>query len=452
MADGRSRAEIEVNGWAADSEAQFAFTISSKALGIMKDMRTIPLLLILLSLSVLQAEAQSAHPTTNGSLPSTTKGQLVRQYFETFNGGETTSPKITDVRILPIGDGGPPTAPPPTPQTASKLESERLVLDRIRQLVQDRSKADTFSGAVLVAKGPKIIWSNAYGLADRNFNISNQLNTRFDTGSIAKSFTKVAIGQLVEQGKLHLEDTLGKYVPEYPNQAAREKVTVSELLDMTSGVGDIFGHKLDKTPVGDIRTLSDYLPLFESEPLAFEPGSKHAYSNGGYILLGIIIEKISGRSYYDYVQEHIFRPAGMKATDFPLGDMPHDNEATGYTRMTGNSQPAASMPSSLKTNVLIMPARGCSAGSARTTVQDLFLYTQALARETLLKKSTADKLAISSSALGIGGGGPGINAGIETGIRGAGSDPYTVIVMSNYDPPSAIELMREIPRMLRSAQ
>ncbi|MBD5606047.1 MAG: beta-lactamase family protein, partial [Candidatus Eremiobacteraeota bacterium] len=317
---------------------------------------------------------------------------------------------------------------------------------------QDRSKADTFSGAILIARGSEVIFTNAYGLADRNFQIANQVNTRFDTGSIAKSFTQVAIAQLVEQGKVRLDDTIGKYVPEYPNTPARDKVTIGELLDMTSGVGDIFGERLDQTPVGRIRTLSDYLPLFESEPLAFEPGSKHAYSNGGYILLGIIIEKVTGQSYYDYVHEHIFRPAGMKNTDFPLSDMPHDNEATGYTRMTGDSHAPTSVPGSVKTNVLVMPARGCSAGSARTTVQDLFLYTRALTTETLLKKSTADQLGISGSAMGIGGGGPGVHAGIETGIHSAGPGVYTVVVMSNYDPPAAVDLMRDVSRMLRTAQ
>jgi CubicO group peptidase (beta-lactamase class C family) len=221
---------------------------------------------------------------------------------------EGVRPLLTGVRIEQVGDESPGTSQAPP-------KAEREILDDIKRLIENKSHADQFSGAILIARGPDVIWQNAYGMADENFGIANQVTTRFDTGSIAKSFTRVAIAQLLEQGKLHLEDTIGHFLPDYPNPIARDKVTVSELLDMRSGMADFFGAKFEKTPRGDIRVLADYLPLFATEPLAFDPGTQRAYSNGGYIVLGLILEKASGETYYDYVQNHIFAPAGMNHSD-----------------------------------------------------------------------------------------------------------------------------------------
>jgi D-alanyl-D-alanine carboxypeptidase len=373
---------------------------------------------------------------------------------QSANGGKLTmmfviaegvSPLLTGVRIEQVGDESPGTSQAPP-------KAEREILDDIKRLIENKSHADQFSGAILIARGPDVIWENAYGMADENFGIANQVTTRFDTGSIAKSFTRVAIAQLLEQGKLHLEDTIGHFLPDYPNPIARDKVTVSELLDMRSGIADFFGAKFEKTPRGDIRVLADYLPLFATEPLAFDPGTQRAYSNGGYIVLGLILEKASGETYYDYVQNHIFAPAGMNHSDFPFSDMRHDHEATGYSKIVDKAGTFRLPASARRSNELMMPARGSSAGSASTTIGDLFLYSRALASNVLVNHSTAEKLGLSGSAMGIAGGAPGLNASLETGIRGAADAEYTLIIMSNYDPPAAEDLNKELRSLLHSSQ
>lgn len=162
--------------------------------------------------------------------------------------------------------------------------------------------------------------------------MTNRTDTRFNLGSINKIFTKMAIAQLARQGKLSLDDKLGKFLPDYPNPEAREKVTVRHLVNMTSGIGDFFGPEFDKTPKDFLRHNRDYLKLFAAKPLAFEPGTRQMYSNGGYVVLGEIISVASGMDYYDYVRKNIFEPAGMKDSDWFEADAVVPNVAEGYTR------------------------------------------------------------------------------------------------------------------------
>ena len=125
--------------------------------------------------------------------------------------------------------------------------------------------------------------------------------------------------QLAQAGKLRLADALGKYLTNYPNKELAAKVTIGELLTNTGGTGDIWGPDYDKHRL-ELRTLQDYINLYGNRPLRFEPGSRWEYSNYGFILLGAVIEKVSGQSYYDYVREHIYVPAGMTST----GSEPED--------------------------------------------------------------------------------------------------------------------------------
>jgi D-alanyl-D-alanine carboxypeptidase len=383
-------------------------------------------------------------PDSAGSievLVRSAKGENLKMMFRVT---QDPKPQITGVGIEQTDGEEPAAEPKVTPR------AERAVLDDIRRLVETKSKVDEFSGTILIARGHEVILEEAYGLANRNFGIANTLATRFDIGSIVKSFTRVAVGQLIQGGRLHLDDKLGQFLPDYPNQVAREKVTIGQLLEMRSGIGDFFGPKFERTSRGDLRSLKDYLPLFASEPLAFAPGTDRAYSNGGYIVLGMIIEKITGQSYYDYVQQHIFDPAGMKSTDFSFSDMPHDHEATGYSKESESGFKLP--PRTLRANVLMLPARGSSAGSARSTTRDLLLYSQALAGDVLIKEATAEQLGIGRASIGVAGGAPGLNAVLETGIPSAGASEYTVIIMSNYDPPAAEGLGREVRSLLRSAK
>jgi CubicO group peptidase (beta-lactamase class C family) len=271
------------------------------------------------------------------------------------------------------------------------------------------------------------------------YGAANRLDTRFNLGSLNKLFTRVAIGQLVEKGKLALDDKIEKFLPAYPNREAAARVTVRQLLDMTSGVGDFFGEKFAATPKDRIRGLEDYLQFFAAEPLLFEPGSQRRYSNGGYIVLGLIVEKASGQGYFDYVRALVYDPAGMADTGHLEADVPAGNVASGYTR---NWDDAEHEKEPRRNNMYTRPARGSSAGGGYSTAMDLFRFAQALRTGKLLGPLNKEWF---GGPQGYAGGAPGINADLEI-------DPvpgWTVVVLGNYDPPAAVSLAQKIGVLLR---
>jgi len=204
---------------------------------------------------------------------------------------------------------------------------------------------------------------------------------------VGRTFTAVAIAQLAQRSKLSFTDTVAKLLPNYPNKAVAEKVTVHQLLTHTSGMGDYlnatYSANLDK-----MKSAADLLPLFVNDQLKFEPGTKWEYSNAGYALLGLIIEKVSGQNYSDYVKEHIFTPAGMVNTDSYERDKAIPNLAVGYTRMTGIGRPDPSAP--LRENTPIRPAKGSPAGGGYSTVEDLLKFSVALRGNKLLSQKYTD--------------------------------------------------------------
>jgi CubicO group peptidase (beta-lactamase class C family) len=301
----------------------------------------------------------------------------------------------------------------------------------VKAFLDERTRADEFSGVVLVAKDSRALFHEAYGLADREAKVANRKDTKFNLGSINKNFTRVAIHQLVRQGKLSLDDTIKKILPDYPNAQAAEKVTVRHLLNMTSGIGDFFGERYDATPKEKILSLRDYLPLFVDQPLEFEPGTSNRYSNGGYIVLGLIIEKLSGTDYYTYVRENIFKPCGMTDTDAFPRDAKTPNLARGYARESD----AAGSPRVL--NFATLPGRGSSAGGGYSTAADMLKYIQALKDKKIFLPDVAN-------GLGIAGGAPGINSVVEWDPRSG----YVVIVLTNFDPPTAGRTARQIAAWL----
>ncbi|MGE5740857.1 MAG: serine hydrolase domain-containing protein, partial [Candidatus Aminicenantes bacterium RBG_16_66_30] len=277
---------------------------------------------------------------------------------------------------------------------------EKAFVAAVKAFLEAQTKADEFSGVVLVAKDSRVIFEEAYGLADRDKQVPNRKDTKFNLGSINKNFTRVAIHQLARQGKLALDDPIKKFLPDYPNPQAAEKVTVRQLLNMTSGIGDFFGDRFDATPKEKIRTLRDYLPLFADRPLEFEPGTSNKYSNGGYIVLGLIIEKAAGVDYYAYVRENIFKPCGMADTDSYPRDADVPGLARGYTR----EGKAAGAPRVL--NFATLPGRGSSAGGGYSTAADMLKYVMALKDRKIILPDAAN-------GLGIAGGAAGINSVLE---------------------------------------
>ena len=297
----------------------------------------------------------------------------------------------------------------------------------VRAFLEAQTKADEFSGVVLVAKDSRIMLHEAYGFADRDKRVPNRKDTKFNLGSINKNFTRVAIHQLVRKGRLSLDDPVKKFLRDYPNVQAAEKVTVRMLLNMTSGIGDFFGDRFDATPKERIRTLQDYLPLFADKPLEFEPGTSNRYSNGGYIVRGLILEKASGVDYSAYVRENIFKPCGMADTDSFPRDADTPNLARGYTREGGAEGSVRIL------NFATLPGRGSSAGGGYSTAGDMLKYVLALKEKKIYLPDIA-------GGLGIAGGAPGINSVLEWDGRSG----YTVIVMTNFDPPTAGQTARQI--------
>jgi CubicO group peptidase (beta-lactamase class C family) len=323
-------------------------------------------------------------------------------------------------------EGGPRDQP-----TVKAMANEALALEATRSLLDSLVKADEFSGVVLVAKNGTPVFEHAYGFADRDRKIANRFDTRFNLGSINKTFTALAIHQLVSAGTLALADPIGKFLPDYPNRIAAQKVTIQHLLEMTSGIGDFFGERYQATPKEELRTIESYLPLFADKPLEFEPGAKRRYSNGGYVVLGAIIERAAGQDYYAYVREHIFKPAGMAETESFEKDKEVPNRARGYTREGS----AADAPR--RSNYSTLPARGSSAGGGYSTAHDLLKYIVASQQGTL-RSGEAE------GGFGIAGGSPGVNACVEWNPRNG----YALIVLSNYDPPSAESVARQIGHWL----
>jgi CubicO group peptidase (beta-lactamase class C family) len=302
--------------------------------------------------------------------------------------------------------------------------------DSVQSYLARNVNAGEFSGVVFIAQNGKPLFRKAYGLADRDHKIPNEEDTKFNIGSINKTFTALTVRQLAAEGRLSFSDPIKKFLPDYPNKEAAEKVTVQQLLDMTSGIGDIFGERYEKTPKEKLKNIRDYFALFADKPLEFQPGTNRRYSNGGYVVLGVIIEQVSGMDYYSYVREHIFKPAGMAETESFEKDVQIPNRAIGYTR-DGKS---------MKQNYETLPGRGSSAGGGYSTAVDLFKFTVALKSGIL---TPGDKREAGGSEM-IAGGAPGLNAALGWNLKGG----YTIIVMSNLDPPSAERIAQQISRWL----
>lgn len=347
---------------------------------------------------------------------------------------------------------------PPASQASRKLSDAEIVKETETYLEQ-ASAEDAFSGAVLIAKDGKPIFKKAYGSADKSANTPNNVDTKFNLGSIDKSFTAVSIAQLVQQGKLSFSDPISKYLPDYPNKTVAAKVTIHQLLTHTSGMGMYFNDEFMKRRAS-LKTLSDLLPLFVNDPLDFEPGQKMQYSNSGYVVLGLIIEKLTGQNYFDYVRQHIFEPAGMKHTASYELDQKVSNLAIGYTNMGLTGRPE---PGPRKDSTPHLTGRGSSAGGGYSTLDDMLKFGQALMDHKLLNKQYTD-IVLSNQmppgqpaagygfliqvngarAIGNNGGAPGINSTFSVYPELG----YTVVVMSNYDPPSASKVNGKIRDLL----
>jgi CubicO group peptidase (beta-lactamase class C family) len=278
-----------------------------------------------------------------------------------------------------------------------------------------------------------------------------QIDTKFNLGSMNKMFTGVAIAQLAEQGKVSFRDTISVYLPDYPREKAK-RITLHHLLTHTSGLGSFWNESFEERRM-KLRTVNDFLALFIDDPLLYPPGERWHYSNAGFIVLGAIIERVSGQDYFSYVREHIYHPAEMYDTDAYELDQIVPNLAVGYTYA---GLPETTEPRQRRNNLLLHVVKGGPAGGGYSTVQDLFKFGRALSSHVLLSPTSTEvvltgKVEMPDSpglayAYGFGegqstgkrlvghsGGFPGISARFAFSPEAGDS----VAVLSNYDPPIA---------------
>jgi len=317
------------------------------------------------------------------------------------------------------------------------------------------------SGAVLVAKDDVTIASKAAGIANKATGTPIALNTKFNLGSLNKMFTSVAIAQLAQAGRLSLTDPISKHLPDYPNKEVADKVTIHQLLTHTSGMGLYWNEKF-MAQREKLTTVAAHLPLFVSDPLSFPPGEKFQYSNSGYMVLGAIIEKISGQDYYSYVQEHIYKPAGMSETGFYEPGTETPNLAIGYTKMGLDGKPREEV----RDNTNTREVKGGPAGGGYSTVGDLVKFHMALRSHKLLNEEYTklvttgkvdtggpigrygygfgDKVFGGKHIVGHNGGSAGISANFEMYPELG----YTAVLLMNSDPPAMMPVIMGIRQRL----
>lgn len=305
--------------------------------------------------------------------------------------------------------------------------------------IADRVRKNNFSGTVLLAKHDKIIYSQAVGMADIQAKRPNTLDTPLNIGSMNKMFTGILIGRLVADGTLNWDDNVGQHLPGLPNKRIRDEVTIHQLLTHTSGVGSYWNQSYEDAK-HELDSLDGLLATFIDEPLLFEPGQGNEYSNGGPVILGLIVEKYMKMSYYDAARQFIYKPAGMSHSDHYRTDDRSAGLAIGY-------YPG---PDGLSSNSEQLGLMGSPAGGGYASANDMLSFSAAISSGALLEAKTLAQIWTPYAELGpdfgygylwgIGtlnghrwvghnGGSPGVSAD----YRYYPESGYTVIVLSNRD-------------------
>lgn len=351
---------------------------------------------------------------------------------------ETTPPyKIASLRARPPAPGS---TPPLT------VASDADMAAQVEQFVGKLAAADVFSGAVLLAHNGRVLFSKAYGTANKDFEVPNRLDTRFNLGSMNKMFTAVAIAQLAEQGKLSFDDPLSRFLPDFPSPEAAKKIRIKHLLSHTAGLGSYFNAEFDRSSRARFRTVDEMMVLARGDSMAFEPGTRWSYSNTGILVLGKVIEVASGQDYFSYIREHIYRPAGMTRSDSYDLDYVNTNLAVGYEKEYGEDGGVR-----YHNNIFQHVIRGGPAGGGYSTVEDLQRFANALMAgklvgAALVEQLTTAKPDLTSPAYGYGfgvntangivghsGGFPGISSNLDIFTRSG----YVAVVQANYGGASS---------------
>jgi CubicO group peptidase (beta-lactamase class C family) len=318
-------------------------------------------------------------------------------------------------------------------------QTDQEIVQGVASLMDRACGEDTFSGTVLVARGEEVLFTHACGEASKRFHVPNNIDTKFNLGSMNKMFTSTAVMQLVDHGVISVSDTLSKFIDEsWLPPSVSDRITIHHLLTHTSGLGSYFNQTYWESSRELFRDLDDYKPLIRDERPVFEPGTGYQYSNTGMFLLGVVIESVTGRDYFDYIREHIYGPAGMSDSDCYDMDQPVDNLAIGY-------DPDPESEWGFENNLYKHVIRGGPAGGGFSTVGDLHRYALALLTGDLVSEGSRQAMwtdhfgegygygfriqeGPSGEVVGHSGGFPGINSNLDIMLdRG-----YIVAVMSNY--------------------
>jgi CubicO group peptidase (beta-lactamase class C family) len=332
--------------------------------------------------------------------------------------------------------------------------NEEQFLQSIEELMEGLIAKNLFSGTFLIAKGDEILLTFVGGEASKRFHVLNNIDTKFNLGSMNKMFTATAIMQLVEKGRLSLDDPISKYVDEsWLPEEVSSKITIHHLLTHTSGLGSYFNETYMKGSRELFRYVDDFKPLVQGEKPAFEPGTRFLYSNTGMLLLGVVIESATGGSYFDYIRKNIYQPAGMTDSDSYEMDYPVENLAIGYSRDRNS-------PYGWQNNLYKHVIKGGPAGGGFSTVKDLHRFALAIQRGKLVSEESLDKMwtdyageyygygfgvedGPNGKVVGHSGGFDGINSNLDIFLdRG-----YIVAMMSNYDN-GASPVARRVEQLL----
>jgi CubicO group peptidase (beta-lactamase class C family) len=323
---------------------------------------------------------------------------------------------------------------------------------KVEEYMQAQVKVNRFSGTVLLARDGKILFEKGYGWANAEWEIPNSPATKFRLGSITKQFTSMLVMQLVQQGRIGVQDPICKYLETCPD--SWKPVTVFHLLTHTSGIPSYTGLPDYRAKSMTSTTPAQIVERFRDKPLEFAPGEKYVYNNSGYLLLGLIIEKASGKKYEELLREQVFEPLGMKDSGYDHSETVLRQRATGYSLSRGQL---------VNANYLDMQ-QPFSAGSLYSTVRDLLIWDQALYTERLLPKAALETMftpfkgdyafgwAVREAAPATFGRkqishGGGIN-GFSTMIARYPEDRTTIIVLSNNEAAPAGRPARDLAAIL----
>ncbi|MDB6147028.1 MAG: serine hydrolase [Spartobacteria bacterium] len=344
---------------------------------------------------------------------------------------------------------------------ASGAQKEDEVGKTIQTYLDSLAAENKLSGVILIAKDGSAIASKASGVANKEKNAPVSLDTKFNIGSMNKMFTGIAITQLAQEGKLDFTDPINKHLREYPNKEVGAKVTIHQLLTHTSGMGTYTNDRF-RSERTKLTTIAAHFPLFVNDPLAFAPGEKFAYSNSGYMVLGAIVERVSGQDYYTYIRDHIFRPAGMINSGFYEPGKAIPNLAVGYTKMDAEGKESEQ----LHDNTDLIEIRGGPAGGGYSTAPDLVKFHHALRSDKLLNREYTDlatkgkveapgpighyaygfgdKVFDGKHIVGHNGGWPGVAANFEMYPELG----YTSVILMNSDPPTMMPAIMQLRKLI----